>query len=226
MSDQPEYPLVSAICLTGMHDAATVASCIHAFQAQTYPYKELIIINNAASQLEAANLNIEAQENVYLADTPTKLPAGIARNYGISAANGSIIAQFDANYWHHPKRLETQIGTIAANNSHACLLTRCTKASYNTGKINYLENDKSLIAQSLVTIKPNGVDYPPHDQGEELGFLYKMNRAYMKILTIEAPHLMCQVLGNPRQVVWDSKVGHGLASLYPHLMQPLESLKT
>ncbi|MHA2428461.1 MAG: glycosyltransferase family 2 protein [Candidatus Hermodarchaeia archaeon] len=219
MTTAADFPLVSAICLAGRHSVEEIARCVECFKAQTYPYKELIIVNNAKTQLEASELNLEAQPNIFIVDTPMLLMAGIARNYGISAANGAVLTQFDANYWHHPKRIESQIATMANNNAHACMLVKCLQASYNSGIVRYLENDKNVIPQTLVCVRPKDLDYPPVESGEELGLLHKMNQAGMKIITMDLPTLACQLVGQQR-FLQDPQVlvEDDLSEILPHLM--------
>ncbi len=224
MTTAADFPLVSAICLAGRHSVAEVARCVECFKAQTYPYKELIIVNNADSQLEAAELNLEAQANVFIVDTPMRLSAGIARNYGISAANGAVLAQFDANYWHAPKRIEAQIATMANNNAHACMLVKCLQVSYNSGIVRYLENDKHVIPQTLVCVRPKDLDYPPVESGEELGFLHKMNQVGMKIITMDLPTLACQLVGQRQHLPHlQVLVEDDLSDILPHLMPQVEN---
>lgn len=224
-----EYPLVTGLCLVGKHNIKEVASCVSCFQDQTYPYKELVVINNAQTQLEASELNLEAQPNIFLVDTPMFLSAGIARNYGISAANGTILAQFDANYWHHPKRLEAQIATMADNEAHCCMLTKILSLSFNSKTVRELTNDRNVIAQSMVCVRPQGIDYPPVEQGEELGFLHKMNKARLKLITMEQPALMCQLLGRRHQCKVDDlelAVEGNFAEILPQILSHQDNPET
>lgn len=191
MSD--EYPLVSAIMLAGNNPIEHVKKAIRCFQSQTYPYKELIIVNNAKTQLEASNFNIQAEPNVFIIDTPNKLPSGLARNYGISGANGTILAQFDADYWYAPERLEAQIATMADQAAHVCMLTKTLAYSYCSGIASYQNNNKNTIVNTMVFIRPSDIDYTYNEKNEELGILNKFAKAGRKIITMDKPELACKL---------------------------------
>lgn len=154
MSEE-EYPLVSAIMLAGKSSIADILCAITCFQEQTYPYKELIIVNNAKTQFEASSLVINANKNVFVIDTPTELTAGMARNYGIKSANGRILAQFDSDYWYAPERLSTQISAMAEHTAHVCMLSETLSYSYLSGRATIAKNNKSVALNTMVYIRPN-----------------------------------------------------------------------
>lgn len=184
-----QLPLVSAIMLAGDTPITDIKQAITCFQQQTYPYKELIIINNAKSQLAASELNIDAQRDIFILDTPARLPAGLARNYGISGANGTILAQFDADWWYSPERLECQLAAMAQQTAHICMLARTIAFSHCTGLGTYYTNDRNTIYGTMVCIRPHGIDYPNYEKNEEFGFLDRMLQAGQKAITIDNPFL-------------------------------------
>lgn len=188
-----EYPLVSAIMLAGQCPHEDIFAAIKCFNSQTYPYKELIIINNAKTQFEASALNMHAQKDIFIIDTPIGLSAGMARNYGISAANGQILAQFDADYYHSPNRLEVQIATLAGNEAHVSVLTETLQYSFVSGKATYQRNDKQAILNTMVLVRPRDIDYPNVNKNEEKGFLEKLINAGMKTISIPKVDLMCKL---------------------------------
>ena len=192
--ESEEYPLVSAILLAGRTSVSDVLAAIECFKAQTYPYKELIVLNNAKDQFSASGLNIKAEKDVFLIDTPSDLPAGMARNFGIRAANGRILAQFDADYWHDPKRLETQIATLAENEAHICILSETLLYSYTSGRASMNSNEKSAILGTVVFIRPAEIDYPPSTKHEEFGILDRMVKGGMKPIAMSKPELCCKIL--------------------------------
>ena len=191
--EQEEYPLVSAIMLAGKTTPANVMAGVECFKSQNYPYKELIIVNNAQSQLDASSLNIKAEKDVFIVDTPQHLTAGMARNYGISAANGKILAQFDADYWYSPDRLSTQIAGMAKNESHVAVFNKTLSYSYASGRVSYHTNPKEIILETMVFIRPKEVDYPNIEKNEELGILNKLNGIDYKTISINNPILCCKL---------------------------------
>lgn len=189
---EDEYPLVSAIMLAGRMPITDILAAIECFRAQTYPYRELIVLNNAKSQFDASELNIRAEKDIFLIDTPADLNAGMARNYGIKAANGRILAQFDADYWHDPKRLEAQVATLAENDSHICVLSETLLYSYVSGRAATYTNAKEAVLGTMVFIRPANIDYPPVTKHEEFGILDRMVKAGMKPIAMSKPELACK----------------------------------
>lgn len=191
--NEEEFPLVSAIMLAGRVPPKDIQVAIDCFKAQTYPNKELIIVNNCATQFEATNLNIYAQRNVFILDTPVLLRAGMARNYGINAANGRIIVQFDPDFYHTPKRIETQLTALANNEAGMCLLTECMSFSLVSGAVRRYTNARNAIMNSMIFIRPQGIDYPDQEKGEELALADQFNKAGVKIISLAEPTLMMKI---------------------------------
>lgn len=189
-----DYPLVSCIALAGQHPLPHVLAAIKCFREQTYPNKELIIVNNCHTQWQAAGLNIQAESNIFILDTPQYLSAGMARNYGISAANGQILAQFDINHWHHRKRLEAQIGTMANASANICVLSRVIQYSGYSSTITYSTNDKSAILNSMIFVRPRSIDYPDWQKNEEFGILSRLQASGLRIVSMDKPDLMCKLV--------------------------------
>lgn len=191
MSD--DYQLISAIMIVDGLPVSDILWSIDCFQQQTYPNRELIIVNNAKSQYQAASINIPASSGVFLVDTPAFLSAGHARNFGISAANGQILAQFDADCWHAPNRLEQQARSMVANTAHISMLTSTLQYSYNSGVARYWQNDKQAILNTMMFIRPPDLDYPAVEHGEEFGLLQKMLQAGYTAVSLQAPELVCKL---------------------------------
>jgi glycosyltransferase involved in cell wall biosynthesis len=190
---EQEYPLVSAIMLAGKIAPANIMAGIECFKSQDYSYKELIIVNNAQNQLDASSLNIKAEKDIFIVDTPQHLTTGMARNYGISAANGQILAQFDADYWHSPSRLSAQVAGMAKNESHIAVFNKTLSYSYVSDYASYHTNPKEIILETMVFIRPKEIDYPNIEKNEELGILNKLNNIDYKTISINNPVLCCKL---------------------------------
>lgn len=215
-----QYPLVSAIMLAGRMPLSDILAAIQCFKAQTYPYKELIVLNNAKSQFAASELNLQAEKDIFLIDTPTDLNVGMARNYGIKAANGKILAQFDADYWHDPKRLEAQIATLAENEAHICVLSETLLYSYVSGRACLNTNEKAAILGTMVFIRPSNIDYPPVAKHEEYGILDKMVKAGLKPIAMTKPELCCKLLLTAGEEI-DEPENNGLSKRRFKLVQKI-----
>jgi len=188
-----DYPLVSAIMLAGQSPIEDIQLSIECFKSQTYPYKELIIVNNANTHFEASELNIKAERNIFLIDTPSKYFAGMARNYGISTSNGKILAQFDPDYWYAPNRLEVQIANMAENEAHAIILTSTLSYSFISGLSGYNTNNANSILNTMVFLRPTNIDYDNVNKQEEYSLLNKMAQNNLKIISINMPEIACKL---------------------------------
>lgn len=180
-----DYPLVSAIMLAGRHSHAELDFAIKCFNFQTYPNKELIVVNSHNIPISIDGVNV--------VNTGAAMPAGMARNIGLAAAHGKLFAQFDANCWHAPNRLEAQIATMAENDAQVSLLASSLSYSFVSGRALYQQNSRQAIVGSLVFVRPFQIEYAPYDKQEEIGLLEKMQKAKMTIITVPLPSLMCRL---------------------------------
>lgn len=191
-----EYPLISAIMLVCHKDHKYVHRAIKCFEDQNYPYKELLIVNNCDTQLQASELSLDARPNVYMLDTPLKLTAGMAKNYGLSACNGQIIAQFDCDCYHAPDRLLKQAIALFENNASICVLTKCLKYSYISGQAGYWSNDQNAILNSMMYIRPKNIDYENLDKQEEKSLMQRMLSNNLNAVSLLMPELMLKLIGD------------------------------
>jgi glycosyltransferase involved in cell wall biosynthesis len=188
-----EHPLVSAIAIVNEVTHPYVNLLIRSFQKQTYPYKELILVNNTQTQFAASKLEIEATPNVILYDTPAYVSAGMARNYGISIASGRIIAQFDADTYHFPDRLQFQVAALAKSECHISFLSKILTYSLVSGRVSLHTNNRGVILNSMVCIRPQNIDYPNTIKHEEFGILEKLSAAQYKTIVLQQEHLACKL---------------------------------
>jgi glycosyltransferase involved in cell wall biosynthesis len=189
---EDDFPLVSALMLVGRVPVPDVLAAIQCFREQTYPYKELILVNNARTQFDASELNIRAERDVFLIDTPNEVSAGMAKNIGIRAANGQILAQFDCDSWHDPQRLEAQIATLAENEAHVCLLSSTLLFSFISGRASLNINDKEAALSTMIFLRPADIDYPDAEKNEEYGMLDRLVQAGHKPIAMSKPELCCK----------------------------------
>lgn len=176
--------------LAGRNPLADTLRCIGYFQSQTYPHKELIIVNNS---LQQHTMNF-IQDNIITIDTASILTTGMARNRGISAANGQILAQFDADYWHAPSRLSAQVATMANEKAHICVLANTMHYSFISGRARIFRNKQNAVLNTMVWIRPTNIEYPNLSHGEEFGLLQKLLQLGMLPIAIDKPELCCKLV--------------------------------
>lgn len=105
-----DSPLVSVIVPT-FEDAAQLGPALESIAQQTYDSVEIIIVDSSGvAQLES--LAADTAGVTYIYQEPKGLAA--ARNRGIEAASGDVIAFLDADDRWHPDKLATQLPEIDA----------------------------------------------------------------------------------------------------------------
>lgn len=145
-------PLVTAVMITGMHKAryplARVA--MECFKKQTYPNKELLIINHGEESLfdgddRVRELRVKKRESATVGDL---------RNLGLIHASGQYIVNWDDDDWYHPERILCQMS--AQEGDAVVLLKNRIAYSFENGCALYL----SIPTGSDATIlHPRNMNY-------------------------------------------------------------------
>jgi len=104
---QPK-PLVSCIMPT-YNRAHVVAKAIDQFLAQTYPNKELIILDDSDQSIEAL---IPDREEIQYIRLEQKRVLGEKRNLACECAKGTYIVHWDDDDWYAKDWLEHQVATL------------------------------------------------------------------------------------------------------------------
>jgi glycosyltransferase involved in cell wall biosynthesis len=103
-------PLVSCILAT-RNRPPFLTQAIKYFLRQTYPNKELIIVDD--SETSAAALVPDGAAITYI-KLEVQLMLGTKLNLGIDAAAGQIIQKLDDDDYYHPEFLQTTIQALLA----------------------------------------------------------------------------------------------------------------
>lgn len=107
-SNAPQTPsgLVSCILPT-KNRAVFIPQAIRSYQSQTYPHKELIIVDNGNDQTESLiPLDDPSIRYVHVSKPQT---TGDMRNLCASHARGEYICHFDSDDWSAPERVKDQV---------------------------------------------------------------------------------------------------------------------
>jgi glycosyltransferase involved in cell wall biosynthesis len=200
-----DIPLISCVLIYKGNDYNGLLKAIEGFESQDYDYKELIIVNNRPTQHEASTLNIAAKANVILIDTPIFLPAGTARNFGLSHANGQIIAQFRLDYHYEPHYLSTLAKAMAAEPASMVMLGKTLQYSHITGNATYQVRGVAVY-DTCMFIRPNGIDYDNIDKNEELSLIQKFSHNNMAVSIVNCPKLVIKAIKGPKNTILKSSV--------------------
>jgi len=136
-----------------------ISRAIESALGQSYPYIELIIVNDGSPD------NCFALIQPYLSDRRIKYieqaNAGVAaaRNTGIRAASGELIALLDQDDIWLPRKLERQVAYLQENPDVGLVHTKCA----------YIDNNENIIDLG------ESNNWPADPQSRTLSGIFKMN---------------------------------------------------
>ena len=112
----PSTMLVSVIIPACFADA-TIGPCVKSLLAQTYPYWEAVIVADDGCDYAVilAGLGIADRRLRFVSTGAVRSGCHNARNVGLSAARGEIIAQLDADDAYDHRRLAALVPLVAAH---------------------------------------------------------------------------------------------------------------
>jgi glycosyltransferase involved in cell wall biosynthesis len=82
------------------------------FQRQSYPDRELIVVNDADDGTKEYLASLRDEKIVYVRPEQVDLRLGALRNVALAHARGRYVAQWDDDDWHHPDRLAAQVTVL------------------------------------------------------------------------------------------------------------------
>ncbi len=124
LSQSSAPPLISCLMVTRNrpHLAQRAITC---FQRQTYPQRELVIVDDSPDDALQVRVDRLQDERIrYLRLLPGGASLGELRNIAVWKAAGEYVAQWDDDDLSDPLRLENQMALIRAYQVEACMLAR------------------------------------------------------------------------------------------------------
>lgn len=112
-------PLVSVI-MAAYNAEKFLPFSIASVMGQTYPYWELLIVNDCSNDRTKDVVNSFQDPRIKLINLEENGGAGVARNIGLKSARGNFIAFLDADDLWLPKKLETQISFMQESKAPIC----------------------------------------------------------------------------------------------------------
>jgi hypothetical protein len=116
MTNLLEQPLVSCIMPTA-NRRRFVPQAIRYFQAQDYPHKELVILDDGTDSV--ADLIPDDSQVRYTRLTGQR-PLGAKRNACVEASRGDLIMHWDDDDWHAPRRIRYQVEVLLGAQAELC----------------------------------------------------------------------------------------------------------
>jgi hypothetical protein len=114
-------PLVSVV-IPMFQAEAWITETLASVSAQTYPWVEIIVVDDGSSDRGADRVTLFAEST----DRPVRLiqtannGVAMARNHGIAESSGVYVALLDADDFWHPSKLECQVARLQGSGSPMC----------------------------------------------------------------------------------------------------------
>ena len=225
-------PRVSAMMVTkGRPQLAQRA--IRCFQKQTYPNKELVIIDDDPDEtLFDWVSNLLARPGKKPNILYVRLPAenkslGELRNIAVERATGAYVAQWDDDDLSHPKRLALQMALLQLFQTDACFLQR--EQIWMPERQQLALSSRWMWESSMVCAKAKMGLYPPLRKGEDTPVTSQI-ALQGRVLLLDYPQLYTYVFhGNNTfdyehfEKHWKDATAHYVGGAYDVMVQQLQS---
>lgn len=157
---------------------------INCFIDQTYPNKELVIIDDGDEDYSSILQDVPTKELNYIKlQKEPDFVLGKLRNKSLEASSGDFLVQWDDDDWYHPERIKIQANILNQGYDACCL----------SSAIMHLDTAE-FIMHPYIGILPNGIPgsimhrrndsirYPETKRSEDTIYLNKwMNLKYYKL---------------------------------------------
>lgn len=174
--NQTQYPLISCTLPT-FNRFHFIPVTVKNFLDQTYPNKELVIVDDSDDEKTETFIKNIKLPNVHYHRFP-KYKVGRKRNIAAEVCNGSIIAHWDDDDWYSPDRLMHQYSALTAANIGLTGYHTVYFYSVKTGQAFLFKgNSQSFIGSSMMYHKSVWKTRRFHDVqvGEDTNFYSRVN---------------------------------------------------
>lgn len=183
---QAPLPMVSCLMVT-KDRPALARHAVACFQRQTYPNRELIIVDDGASDtLDAWVRDLADPQIRHLRLPADDRPLGELRNAAVAAATGEYVAGWDDDDLSHPNRLALQVAAARALRADACFLER---------ELMWWPRERRIAAScrrvwegSMLCTRAGMPAYPAERRGEDTPVAFDVARRGRTVL-LDAPFL-------------------------------------
>lgn len=176
-----------------------VARAIALFEAQTYPNRELIIIDDG--EVDLSNIvnssSLRDAIHYYRLSSDCGLNLGQLRTKSIEVADGDWCIQWDDDEWYHPERIERQLHEAKSQSVGSSAL------KWTLMHINDLEDTKNKVFRvdtgiatpgTLLFRRDVGLKYRPMARNEDGIFMREVrDKMGLAVMGREHSHLFIRV---------------------------------
>lgn len=128
LTNNPGRPFVTVVMTVYREPVQIIRASLQSVLDQTWPAFEIILVNDSGAGRPEISALAQLGGNISIIDHSRNSGGSVARNTGIDAAQGTLIAFIDADDLWYPTKLETQLdvdadhhGSFFASN---CMLVR------------------------------------------------------------------------------------------------------
>lgn len=194
-------PLVSCVCLTtAPKRAAYLPDAVRAFRWQTYPDRELVIVNDG-EPLTSSDPMIRV---VNLPAIGRRWTLGEKRNVGVREARGDYLATWDDDDVSMPERLAHQVAEMERTRADAALADAMAVADDALRLVGVCHRGTSRPVQASAMLRRSAVvaagGYPVADYREDAELLERL-RLYVRAHVITLPGCEWYIMRRHRQNV-------------------------
>jgi glycosyltransferase involved in cell wall biosynthesis len=172
MSTTSEPLKVSCVMVTA-NRKALCRRAVLCFERQTYPTRELVVIDDGEQDLADVLCRLGAGQVIYRKIPPSADNVlGRLRNIALEIATGAVIAQWDDDDWYHPERLAKQVAALEEGYDACCLsatLMHLDNARFADHP--YIGLLKDGVPGSIVHRRSGRIRYAEERRGEDTLYL-------------------------------------------------------
>jgi glycosyltransferase involved in cell wall biosynthesis len=179
----PALPKVSCLMVTADRPQFC-RRAIRCYLRQTYPNKELVVVDDGTADLTSVLAAVPAGELTYikLEKRPENV-LGRLRNMTLEAARGEFLLQWDDDDWIHPERMQRQVDVLLqgydACTLHGSLMHLDTPAFFRHPYIGYLPDG---WPGSIMHRADPSARYPEERKAEDSVYLkHWLNKRYTQL---------------------------------------------
>jgi glycosyltransferase involved in cell wall biosynthesis len=154
------------------------------FVNQTYPNRELVIIDDGTEDYSPLLREIDPRDVIYTRIAGSSgLVLGALRNMALDKARGDYLVQWDDDDWYHPERIARQAACLDKGYDACCLSASLmhldNRDFFSLPYIGYLPDG---IPGSIMHRRSASIRYPEYRRAEDTVYLRKwMKRRYVKL---------------------------------------------
>ena len=198
--------LVSCLMVTRLSPARRqlARAAVAAFEAQTYPRRELVVVVDASADAEGRReleriVGGATAAPIRVVEAPGAPPLGALRNLAVEAAAGACVCQWDDDDIYHPERLSRQL-TALRGGGHEAVGLQDVLQYFPASRTLYWTNWRATQAgvhPGTVLMRRGAATYPETGPEATLGednVLARALRARGALASLAgAPHLFAYV---------------------------------